>query len=275
MHRQALTPHFEESEMSAHSIALESHDGVAVLRIDRPPANAICLETAREFEVAFATEAIAQARALVITGTGRFFSGGLDLKQVPTYSQAEQRELLGALNRLLAKLYAHPAPVVAAINGHAVAGGFILALATDYRVGPSGAAQFGLTETRLGIPFPAVPMIILHAELAPQDVRYGTLYARSFGPDEAQRRGALDELQPPEAVLARGLEVARDLAGMPAGCYRRVKHQLRRAAIAEIDAVLATGAEPMLDGWLAEGAQEAAAAVLGGAAQRNKKSADS
>ena len=261
--------------MSAPCIALESHDGVAVLRIDRPPANAICLETTREFEVAFATDAIAQVRALVITGTGRFFSGGLDLKQIPTYSQAQQRELLGALNRLLAKLYAHPAPVVAAINGHAVAGGFILALATDYRVGPSGAARFGLTETRLGIPFPAVSMIILHAELTPQDVRYGTLYARDFGPDEAQRRGALDELQPPEAVLARSLEVARDLAGMPAGCYGRVKHQLRRAAIAEIDAVLATGAEPMFDGWLAEGAREAAAAALGGAAQRDEGDADS
>jgi len=84
----------------------------------------------------------------------------------------------------------------------------------------------------------------------------------------------LDELHPPEAVLARGLEVARDLAGMPVGCYRRVKHQLRRAAIAEIDAVLATGAEPMFDGWLAEGAQEAAAAVLGGAAQRGKRDAE-
>ena len=259
--------------MSARCIAIESLDGVAVLRIDRPPANAISLETTREFEAAFTTDAIAQARALVITGTGRFFSGGLDLKQAPTYSQTEQRELLGALNRLLAKLYAHPTPVVAAINGHAVAGGFILALAADYRVGPSGAAQFGLTEARLGIPFPAVPMIILHAELSPQEVRYGTLYARDFAADEAQRRGVLDELQPPEAVLARGLEVARDLAGMPVGCYRRVKHQLRRAAIAEIEAVLATGAEPMFDDWLAEGTQEAAAAVIGGAAQREKRDA--
>jgi enoyl-CoA hydratase len=179
------------------------------------------------------------------------------------------------LNRLLGKLYAHPTPVVAAVNGHAVAGGFILALAADYRVGPTGAAQFGLTEARVGIPFPAVPTIILHAELAPQDVRYSALYARSFGPEEAQRRGALDELQPPEAVLARGLEVARDLAGMPADCYRRVKHQLRRAAIAEIDALLATGADPMFDGWLAADAREAAAAMLEGAARQQKRGAES
>jgi enoyl-CoA hydratase/carnithine racemase len=271
---RVFTPRFEESEMSAHCISLEAHDAVAVLRIDRPPANAISLEMGREMEAAFATDAVAQARALVITGTGHFFSGGLDLKQIPNYSQAEQRELLGVLNRLLGKLYAHPAPVVAAINGHAVAGGFILALAADYRVGPTGAAQFGLTEARVGIPFPAVPMIILHAELAPQDVRYGALYARSFGSGEAQRRGALDELRPPEAVLTRGLEVARDLAGMPADCYRRVKHQLRRAAIEEIDAVLATGADPMFDGWLADGTREAAAAMLEGAAQQRERSSE-
>jgi enoyl-CoA hydratase len=261
--------------MSKRCIALESQDDVVVLRIDRPPANAISLETTREFELAFATDTIAKARGLVITGTGRFFSGGLDLKEVPGYSQAEQRELLDRLNRLLAKLYAHPTPVVAAINGHAVAGGFILALAADYRVGPLEAAQFGLTETRLGIPFPAVPTIILRAELAPQDLRYSMLYARSFGPEEAQRRGALDELQPSERVLARALDVARDLASMPTGCYARVKHQLRRTAIAEIDTVVATGAEPMLDDWMAEGAQEAAAATLERGAQQEGKGADS
>ncbi len=76
-------------------------------------------------------------------------------------------------------------------------------------------------------------------------------------------------------MLARSLEVARDLAGMPVGCYQRVKQQLRRSAIAEIDAVLTAGAEPMLDGWLAEGAQEAAAATLGAAARRGEKDTDS
>jgi enoyl-CoA hydratase len=261
--------------MPERCIALASQDDVVVLRIDRPPANAISLETTREFELAFAADAIAKTRALVITGSGRFFSGGLDLKEVPAYSQAKQRELLEALNRLLGRLYAHPAPVVAAINGHAVAGGFILALAADYRIGPSDAAQFGLTETRLGIPFPAAAAIILRAELAPQDLRYSMLYARSFGPEEAQRRGALDELQPPERVLARAVEVARDLAGMPTGCYARVKRQLRQAAIAEIESVVAAGAEPMLDGWLAEGAQEAAAATLERGARQEGKGADS
>jgi enoyl-CoA hydratase len=105
-------------------------------------------------------------------------------------------------------------------------------------------------------------MIILQAELAPQDVRYSALYARNFGADEAQRRGLLDELQPTEAVLGRAIEVARDMASMPADGYRRIKGQVRRAAIARIEEVLATDADPMLEAWLSPEAGEAAAAVL-------------
>jgi enoyl-CoA hydratase len=255
--------------MASPSISIERQGAIAILRLNRPPANAFCLELAREFEAAFDDKLQAEARALVLTGSGRFFSGGLDLKAVPTYSKEQQRDFLDVLNRLLGKLYACPIPVVGAINGHAIAGAFILALATDYRIGPTTAAQFGLTEARVGIPFPAVPMIILQAELGPQDVRYSTLYARTFGPEEALRRGLLDELQPPEAVVERAVEVARDLASMPADAYRRIKHQVRQSAIAQIEEVIATGADPMLEGWLSPEAQKASSEHLKGSKARS------
>jgi enoyl-CoA hydratase len=248
--------------MSSDCVLLEQHNAITVLRLNRPPANAFCLELGREIEAALDSGAVRDARALVLTGTGRFFSGGLDLKIVPTYSNEEQRDFLAILNRVIGRLYACPIPVVAAVNGHAVAGAFILALATDYRVGPTGTARFGLTEARVGIPFPAVPMIILHAECAPQDVRYSTLFARTFGSDEAQRRGMLDELQRPEAVLERAVDIARDMASMPADGFRRVKYQVRQAAIEKIQEVISTGADPMLEGWLSPEAQEASMALL-------------
>jgi enoyl-CoA hydratase len=248
--------------MSSRWIAVEQQGAVTVIRLNRPPANAFCLELAREFEAALHVSAVTEATALVLTGTGHFFSGGLDLKAVPTYSQEEQRDLIGLLNRLLGKLYACPIPVIGAINGHDVAGAFIVALATDYRVGPAGSAQFGLTEARVGIPFPAVPMIILRAELAPQDARYSALYARNFGPDEAQRRGLFDEVQPPEAVLERSIEVARDMASMPADSYRKIKHQVRQSAMVQIEQVISTGADPMLEGWLSPEARTASLDLL-------------
>jgi enoyl-CoA hydratase len=254
--------------MSSQTLVLEQHDAITVVRLNRPPANALCLELAREFETVWESRAVKDAAALVLTGTGSFFSGGLDLKSVPSYSIAEQRDFLHVLNRMVAKLYTCPVPLVGAINGHAVAGAFVLALTTDYRVGPSGDAQFGLTEARVGIPFPAAPMIVVRAECAPQDVRTITLLAQTFGPDEAQRRGVLDELRPPGSVLERAIEVARDMATMPADSYRRIKHQVRRTAIAEIEEVITSGADPMLDGWFDAGAREASAAHLESPARR-------
>ena len=248
--------------MSSDCVVVDQRDAITILRLNRPPANAFCLELAREFSQVLESRAVKAAEALVIVGTGRFFSGGLDLKVVPTYSIEEQRDFLGVLNRVIGTLYASPIPVVGAINGHAVAGAFILALATDYRVGPAGDAQFGLTEARVGIPFPAVPMIVLRAECAPQDVRYSTLWARTFGPDEARERGVLDELVPPELVLDRAIEVARDMASMPSDSYRRIKHQVRQAAIAEIQKVISEGGDPMLEDWLSPEARHASAALL-------------
>lgn len=248
--------------MSSDFVTLEERDAVAILRLNRPPANAFCLELAREIEAVLDSQAVKTATALVLVGTGRFFSGGLDLNIVPSYSPEQQREFLGLLNRVIGALYAIPVPVVGAINGHAVAGAFILALTTDYRIGPVGDAQFGLTEARVGIPFPAVPMIVLQAECAPQDVRYTTLFARTFGPDEARRRGILDELVPPQAVLERAVEVAHDMASMPPDSYKRVKYQVRQATIAKIQEVISADDDPMLESWLSPEAGEASTAVL-------------
>jgi enoyl-CoA hydratase len=232
--------------------------------MNRLPANAIDLELAEKFETAFDEAMKREPAALVLTGTGAFFSGGLNLKTVPTYSREQQRSLLLAINRLIAKLYSCSIPVIGGINGHALAGGLIVALTTDYRVGPTGDAQFGLTEARVGIPFPAATMAVLHAELAPQHLRYITLHARRFGPEEARARGIFDELQEPGAVLERAIELAGDMASLPGDAYHRIKHQVRGAAIAQIEQLNATGSDPMLEGWISPGAEDASAAVLKG-----------
>jgi enoyl-CoA hydratase len=248
--------------MSSDSILLERHGAITVVRLDRPPANAITLELGQEFEAAFDAAVQEEPSAIVVTGTGRFFSGGLDLTSVPSYSPSQQKAFVRVLNRMIGRLYACPLPVVGAINGHAIAGGMILTLTTDYRIGPTADSLFGLTEGRVGIPFPAATMLVLQAELAPADLRYAILYARIFGPEEARSRGMLDELQPPAAVLERGLAVAAELASRPADGYRRLKHQVRGAAISRIEQLIATDADPMLEDWLAPEAREAAAAIL-------------
>ena len=93
-------------------------------------------------------------------------------------------------------------------------------------------------------------------------MRHATLYARNFGPEEARTRGVFDELQAAGGMLERALDVARDLASMPADGYRRIKRQFRGAAIERIEQLVETDADPMLEAWLSPAAQRASAAIL-------------
>ena len=244
-------------------VGVERHGAVVVFRLNRPPANAFDLEFAREVEAAFVPLLDAsEVGALVISGTGDYFSAGLDLKRVPLYGPEEQRAMVSTANGLLAKLYACSIPVVAAVNGHAIAAGLVLALACDYRVGSSAPCKLGVTEVRVGIPFPAVAMAVLQHEVAPHVARSMILRGNNIDPQTAIARGLLDELQPPERVATTAIDVARDLAGMPREAYARIKRQLRAKAIASIEETVASGGDPALESWITADAPAASAAQL-------------
>src|SRR5439155_7931937 len=128
-------------------------DGIALVRFERPPANAIELESARALEETLGRlEADGGTRAVVLTGHGQFFSAGLDLKVVPAYGAGEQRAMVMAINRLVGRLYALGLPAVAAVNGHAIAGGLVVVLACDVRI--VAAAPTGSGSRRPAPPYP-------------------------------------------------------------------------------------------------------------------------
>ncbi|MBI2571436.1 MAG: enoyl-CoA hydratase/isomerase family protein [Candidatus Schekmanbacteria bacterium] len=236
--------------MTANLVDITTDHGVAILAFNRPPVNAIDLGLVRALETAYSS-AVQQSgvNAIVLTGKSGIFSAGLDLKAVPAYTPEQLRELVGRINSLILSFYSCPLPMVAAIGGHAIAGGFVVALAADYRVGPEDpAAKFGLTEVRVGIPFPAGPMCLVAAELSPPVVRNLVLGGRNVGADRALSWGFLDELQPPASILSRAVEVARDFALSPRLAYERVKMQARAGTIQAIKD--ATAADPMLGDWL-------------------------
>src|SRR5262245_4444640 len=249
----------------ADALRLTRNEGFAVLRFDRPPANAIELGCLREMEAVLGElERDAGVRALVLTGTGSCFSAGLDLKVVPGYGPAEQRETVLAIDRSLARLYGLPMPTVAALNGHAIAGGLVFALACDQRIGVRGAHRIGLTEARAGTPFPAVAMAVVQAELAPAAARRLVLAARNYGSEQALADGVLDELVAPEALLERAQAVARELAAAPREAYARIKQQLRAETLAELRRIAETGDDRLADSWLGAGTRAASAALLAG-----------
>ena len=94
--------------MASDLVSTERHGAITVIRLNRPPANAIDMELGRQFQAAFDAAVEGEPAALVLTGTGRFFSGGLDLKVVPTYPPSEQQAFLRILNRFIGRLYACP-----------------------------------------------------------------------------------------------------------------------------------------------------------------------
>ena len=135
----------------------------------------------------------------------------------------------------------------------------ILALCADHRVG-SRAATYGLTELRVGAPYPVAALAVVRAELAPGPARRLVLGGELVDADAALSLGLVDELADPDAVLERALAVARELAALPGATYETVKGQLRGAALEAIR----TGIErdPLAEGWLSDEAADAARAAL-------------
>jgi enoyl-CoA hydratase len=195
--------------------------------------------------------------AVVLTGREGFFSAGVDLKVAPTLDADGQRAMVEGINAIFAGWYGFPRPVVAAVNGHAIAGGLILALCADYRVG-SSEGKYGVTEVKAGVGYPAVAMAVVRAELHAPAARRLVLGADLVEAKEALEAGALDEVAEPDQVLHRATEVARSLSLLPSEAYAKAKAQLRgpvlEAALAQPD--------PLLDGWAGAEAAEAAANIL-------------
>lgn len=225
-------------------------DGVALLRLVRPPVNAFDLPFAREIGERLGEALDSGPSALVFTGDGSCFGAGVDTKAVREYGPAEHAEMVSTINALLCSIYALPIPVVAAVNGHALGGALVVALACDVRIGVDAPAKLGLPEVVAGVPFPAVPMRIVQAELEPAVARMLCLTDTALSPREALGRGVLDELcDHAEELVPRAIGRAAALAALPS--YAVVKRQLRAPAIADLERIVAEGSDPMLRQWVA------------------------
>ena len=228
-------------------VSLAERDSVAVLTVDRPPANAMDLALLGDLVDAIEGVAAAVPPALVLAGREGFFSAGADLKAVPGYGPAEQRGMVDAITRMALGVYGLPCPVVCAVTGHAIAGGLVLALCGDHRVA-STEGRYGLTEVKVGVPYPQAAIGVVRAELPAPAARLLALGNRLVDAAECVRLGAFDDALAPDQVLDRALAVARELAAMPADVYARTKTELRGATLATLR--ISAERDPLLDAWV-------------------------
>ncbi len=209
------------------SVILERRDEQAVLRLALPPVNAMGLALLRDLDHAVA-DLVARppARGLVLTGEGRAFCAGADLKASPHYTAADWQEIQRLADRCFAALCLLPVPTVAAINGHALGGGLVLALTCDLRLATTAPARFGLPEVAHDIAFPSVALALVQENLSHAVQRDLVLSGRHIGNAEAVQLGVLDALVPAPDLVAHAAAVAAGRAGLRG--YATVKAQLRQ-----------------------------------------------
>ena len=213
--------------LSEMTVITSKIDETLLLTIDRPPVNALDLDAIAALEHAFAAATgDVPPNGVVLTGGGQVFSAGVDTRACASYSRDQRHAMVRAITRMVARLLAIPVPVVAAINGHALGDGFVLALACDYRIAADNeAAKLGMTEAQAGIPFPAGPLEVMRHELSPELLRRLTLTSAVLNTRELLEARILDALCTVEDLNSKSIAFAKSLAAQPG--FRAVKRQIR------------------------------------------------
>jgi enoyl-CoA hydratase len=209
-------------------IEIEERGGVAIARIVRGKGNALNLALLEAFDKCLTELGASQARAIVVTGQGSVFGAGVDLPELVAGGDAYINKFIPLLSQVFERLAKFPKPMIAAVNGHAIAGGGILVLACDQRIMARGKARIGLTEIQVGVPFPAWALEIARFSTSPEHFQTLIMTGRTWTAEEALARGLVDEVVDAEQLEARAVEVAEELGSLLPETFAASKLAVRR-----------------------------------------------
>lgn len=215
-------------------IHLERRNTVTVLRLEHGKVSALDSELLGTLVDRLTEIEQAPYGPIVLTGTGTSFSAGVDLWRVLKEGDAYLDNFLPTITTALTRLFTVPRPVVAAVNGHAIAGGCVLVCACDYRIMAEGSGVIGVPELRVGVPFPGAAIEILRFATGGADLQQLVYLGRNYAAAEARELRLIDEVVAPDALLARACEVAEGLAAIPPRTFQLNKRQLRQASLDRI-----------------------------------------
>jgi enoyl-CoA hydratase len=243
---------------------VEQRPGVTVVRLRHGKVNALDLELLRGLTAVMRD--LNSDAAVVITGAGSAFSAGVDLNRIVAGGKPYVQEFLPALSDAFLAVFDHLGPVVAAINGHAIAGGCVIAAACDVRMMSVG--KIGLAELSVGVPFPLTAMEILRHATGPAVGRL-VLTAALLDASQAQSAGLVHDVTGPDVLLDSAVDRARQMAQVPPEVFAFSKRQLQRPARDRI-AARSGDDEEVLAMWSSDRTRDAIARYLDALRQRSR-----
>lgn len=255
---------------------MDERESVAVLRLEGGKANAMTPELLDTIERMIDGFERSPAAAAVLTGYEHYFSGGLALPYIISYDLVELRSFITQFSRAMLRVFACPKPIVAAINGHAIAGGCVLALVCDWRIATDAPnARIGLNEAQLGIGLPAIVIEALRLAVPPSSLLPIAIEGTLFTPREALALGLVHDVVRADDLIARATERAARLAALPMPAVAQIKRALRGPALDTIARTADLEVTRWLDTWFSPEAQarlHAAVAKLGGPVSQARSS---
>lgn len=226
--------------------------GIATIRLAREHGNAINDGLVDDLMTAFQeSETDSQVRGVLLTSRGKLFCPGLDLRELLAFDREAMARFMGRFSECLLLMFTFPKPVVAAVGGHALAGGCVLALTADWRLLREGA-MVGLNEVRVGVPLPFDVSLILRETVRTPCMEEVALLGRNYSGVEAIAAGLVHEVHEGDGFEERALERLGELATKDMRSYSFTKRHLRSGTVERIRANDKLFQEEWLDCWFSD-----------------------
>ena len=242
---------------------IERDGHIATIRMQHGAVNALDLDLLNGItQVIRDLDADPDVGGMVLTGNGRAFCAGVDLRAILDGGENHTREFLKALSALFLAPLGSATPVIAAVDGHAIAGGAVLAAGCDVVIGTDDErARIGLPELAVGVPFPTVALEIMRRRLGSCALQV-VFSARTYPPSAAQQVGFLDEIVAAADVVPRCQDLARQLAAVPSDTFAVTKRRLWSPVMDAVEHSAAYEDASVADLWCSAPVRSAIAAFV-------------
>jgi enoyl-CoA hydratase len=229
---------------------------ILVMQMAHGKVNALDIELCQGLIDSLQAAENAPAKAVVLTGDGSIFSAGIDLFRLLNEDKDYTLRLIEIFAACLIKLSTFPKPVVAAINGHAIAGGCVLASACDYRVMAVDSGKIGIPELLVGVPFPSLALEILKTAIPLHTMQKLIFSTVTLAADEAAQQGLVDKAVPADKLIETACGVAEKYGALPANAFRVTKKLLRKPVLEYSDTLTKGLDREVIDTWTSDQTRE-------------------